>query len=233
MNSAILDMRNAVNASMMRPVYLHGALGRKYGKVFHFDVKCASEAIRALCVQLKGFRNDFSKGFYHVVWKANRKIHLSLDGTTMILIGGAIHIIPVLAGASNKTTGLFIMLAGAALLATAFILAPEIGLSIGGAALTTTSSSLAATAISLGSLGSITYGNIAMMGFGLLLLGAGAALAPQISDPIASTGRGLFSAPENVSAQGLAVPLVYGRFLVGSIVISAGLSNVSVPPGSV
>jgi predicted phage tail protein len=44
----------------------------------------------------------------------------------------------------------------------------------------------------------------------------------------------IFSGPENVTEQGVAVPLVYGRLHVGSVVISAGLevSDVYVPPAS-
>lgn len=33
-----------------------------------------------------------------------------------------------------------------------------------------------------------------------------------------------FSGPENVTAQGVAVPLIYGRVFAGSVVVSAGLS---------
>lgn len=38
-----------------------------------------------------------------------------------------------------------------------------------------------------------------------------------------------FSGPENVTEQGAAVPLIYGRVFVGSVVVSAGLSVSDVP----
>lgn len=38
-----------------------------------------------------------------------------------------------------------------------------------------------------------------------------------------------FSGPENVTAQGVAVPLIYGRVFAGSVVISAGLDVADMP----
>lgn len=38
-----------------------------------------------------------------------------------------------------------------------------------------------------------------------------------------------FSGPENVAEQGVAVPLVYGRVFVGSVVVSAGMSVAEIP----
>lgn len=40
---------------MRRTVHLHGRLGKKFGRRFDLEVNSPAEAIRALCVQLKGF----------------------------------------------------------------------------------------------------------------------------------------------------------------------------------
>lgn len=212
-----------------RAIYIHGALGKTFGRVHMLDVMTAAEAIRALCLTVKGFRNAFTRGYYKVVWQAKRRIYLSREGTQIMLGDGAIHIVPQLRGASSKGVGLFMILAGAALVATAFILAPAVAAGATGGFF---GADMSATAISLGSLGGISYGNIATLGFGLMLLGASLLLSPKPPAPPA-TSDGLFTAPENVSQQGLAVPIVYGIFLVGSIVVSAGISNVNVPVGSV
>ncbi|MEJ6847557.1 tail assembly protein [Sinorhizobium fredii] len=60
-----------------------------------------------------------------------------------------------------------------------------------------------------------------------LLLGASLLLSPK---PKKDTAREsaknenyIFTGPENVTEQGVAVPLVYGRCFVGSVVVSAGL----------
>ena len=60
-----------------------------------------------------------------------------------------------------------------------------------------------------------------------LLVGVSLLLSPK---PKKATGRDgsknenyIFSGPENVTEQGVPVPLVYGRCFVGSVVVSAGL----------
>lgn len=42
---------------MRRTVHLHGRLGKKFGRRFDLEVNSPAEAIRALCVQLKGFES--------------------------------------------------------------------------------------------------------------------------------------------------------------------------------
>lgn len=39
----------------MKTIKLYGELGRKFGKIFRFDVKTPREAVRALSAQIKGF----------------------------------------------------------------------------------------------------------------------------------------------------------------------------------
>lgn len=214
----------------MREIYLHGDL-RRFGKCHKLDVSSAAEAIRALCVLIKGFRQHVAKGNYEVIWKSKERYYLTEDNLRMSLGDGSVHICPVVVGSGGG--GTWKLIAGAVLIATAFILAPEAAIGSGAFL----GADWGATAISLGSVGAITFGNIASLGFALMLLGAGQLLAPKPSTPDALSqspdGGNLFSAPENVSAQGLAVPLAYGRILLGSVVISSGLSNVAVAPGSI
>jgi len=51
-----------------------------------------------------------------------------------------------------------------------------------------------------------------------------ASKAAEAVDPAELADSYVFTGPENVAAQGAAVPVVYGRCVVGSVVVSAGLS---------
>jgi predicted phage tail protein len=64
-----------------------------------------------------------------------------------------------------------------------------------------------------------------------LMVGVSMLLSPKPKKPTneaqesARDENYMFSGPENVTEQGAAVPLVYGRCFVGSVVVSAGLST--------
>jgi predicted phage tail protein len=75
----------------------------------------------------------------------------------------------------------------------------------------------------------LTVGQVAFIGASIALGGVSALLAPNPSAPGGYESRAddrpsfLFSGVVNVSEQGVAVPLCYGLFLCGSVVISSGL----------
>jgi predicted phage tail protein len=41
---------------MLRKIVLHGRLGKRFGRSFMLDVASPAEALRALVLQLRGFR---------------------------------------------------------------------------------------------------------------------------------------------------------------------------------
>ena len=43
---------------------LYGKLGRDYGRVHRYDVSCPAQAIKALSVTIKGFKQSFIDGGY-------------------------------------------------------------------------------------------------------------------------------------------------------------------------
>mgnify|MGYP002757558202 CR=1 FL=1 len=51
----------------MKKIIFYGVLGEKFGKEFLLDVQTASEAIRALCKQIKGLE-EYVKLNNFVVW---------------------------------------------------------------------------------------------------------------------------------------------------------------------
>lgn len=220
---------------MVRTIVLHGSLAEQFQEHVIFDFKTASEAVRALCGLFENFRNALLDGEYQILWSPNG-VDISLGLGTLALEHefGDLHIVPVISGSGGgrNLTASIELIAGAALLATAFVLAPEAGLltAAGGGLF---GADLSATAVSLGGLMAVTYGNLATLGFGMVLLGAGQLLAPKPADSTnaALDSSALFSSPGNISTQGIAVPAIFGRFLVGSIVVSQGISNSNVLVG--
>jgi len=191
----------------MRKIVLHGALAKKFGKEFFFDVATASEAVRALCTNFPEMIREFREGRWHVVRGAHIDKGLDLDDEqyARLKLGKAdLHIAPFVAG--SKRGGLLKAVLGVVMIATAF--------AFGGAA-------MFATPIMSG-LGGMTWGNLAVIGGAMALSGISQLLAPESSAEEDSESF-IFSGPVNSSEQGVAVPLIYGRTMTGGVMISGGI----------
>lgn len=208
---------------MLTEVNLYGHLAEKYGNRHVFDVNSAPEATRALSANFKGFYRDFREGCYEV--KIGDDL-LTTETLSCLAHGRPIHFVPVAAG--NRKGGAKAIV-GVALLSLATFGAASAGLPwLTG--LSAVQSGIGATAIQLGSLGSLTWGNLAAFGLSMAFTGVSQLLtqAPQVQsydnrekpDQRASF---LFNGPLNRSTEGATIPPVYGRFGVGSIVLSAGI----------
>lgn len=197
----------------MKTIRLYGELAKKFGKEFKLEVRTAAEAVRALCVMVKGFREHLEAhsepGYVvrvHKTAKALEELHDPVSSKETI------KIIPVVAGAS--AVGRIIL--GAALVAFA-IYNP-----FGWAAV---------------SIGSTTVGSISFsIGASLVLGGVAELLAPPPPNmegmrPPEQTPSYMFDGPVNTMGAGYAVPVGYGELLVGSHVISAELFSVEEPIG--
>ncbi|MEH6641389.1 hypothetical protein [Vreelandella glaciei] len=190
----------------MKQIILHGALGARFGESFSLDVRDPAEAVRALGVQLKGFREALEAGHWHVMrGPLDNGDDLNEEGLTVALGNQSeIHIMPAVEGAGD---GLGNIIAGALLVAAAFY--------TGGASLAawgTLSSGLAIAG------GGMALGGIIQMTTNL----PGADYNDRESP--AERPSFLFDGPVNTSTQGLPVPVIYGRVRVGSVVISAGMT---------
>lgn len=213
----------------MRTIHLHGSLKEKFGGPFRLDVHSPAEGVQALASQLPGFRHTLAQMQVKVIRGKELESGWELDEQQVTFQGGRhYHIVPIIHGSGGGGTGK--MIVGAVLLAAAFIFAPPVvgalGPTLG-----------MGTTISIGgfSLG-ITYSSLALMGGALLLSGVAMALAPSPKAPEVTQREApeerpsfVFNGPVNTTEQGGPVPLVYGRHLVGSHVISAGISAVGVP----
>lgn len=192
---------------MRRKIHLHGALGKRFGRVHLLDVATAGEAGRALAAVLPGFR-DFAVGKWFRVVRGDRRTGLTLgeDDLAFELGSADLHIVPVLAGRGGRG-GLGKIIAGVFLIGAAFFFPGTIA-AIG-------------TSTGLG----ITAGQVAGLGVALALSGLGQMLAPKPKSTKDQSSY-LFEGGANVTTEGGPVPLVYGRrFRVNPVLVGVGLST--------
>ncbi|HEC7605877.1 TPA: tail assembly protein [Salmonella enterica subsp. enterica serovar Reading] len=195
-------------APSMARICLYGDLER-FGRRTDLSIKTAAEGIRALAVQIPGFRQRLGEGWYQVRIAGQ---DTSADNLTARLheplpSGAVIHIVPRMAGAKS---GWFGVLTGAALIAASFIPGLNVAVWAGSAA---------------------TWSSIAFsLGASMMLGGVAQLLAPQPKAPSmhsADNGKQntYFSSLENMVAQGNPVPVPYGEIMTGSRRISQELST--------
>lgn len=193
----------------MRDIYLHGALGKKYGKKFTLDVLTAAEAVRALCANFPEMMKDLRAGAWHVVRGKSLKSGFDLgEGHifTFKLGSGDLHIAPFVAGSKNGNAMKIII--GVALVAVSFGTAAFLG-----------------TAINATLMGATTWGNaIGMIGLSMAATGISGMLAPEMSmGDSKDQSSYIMTGPSGTSSQGAAVPIVYGRVITGGVIVSNGL----------
>jgi predicted phage tail protein len=213
----------------MKTVYLHGSLKEKFGEKFNFHVANPAMMIRALISQVKGFSACLREGEFCIV-RGDKEEGIQLGIDEIALKFGKcneMHIIPVVQGAGGRAGGIIKTILGIALL----------GFGIAGAALAAGgfAAGLGTAAFALGGM-SVTYGSIAVVGLGMTALGISSVVSSRVDTPKSGPGSYdsreladnrpsfLFNGPVNRVEQGGAVPMVFGRMRVGSVVVSAGLS---------
>lgn len=176
----------------MRVVRLYGTL-KKFGREFTLDVKTPAEAIRALCVQLKGFRQHLSTfsepGYIVRVGEEDRgEDELGAPCSQREVI----KIIPVTSGASAGAR----IIIGAALIVAGYLTAPV--------------NPWAPYMIMTGA--SMVIGGVAEM----------LAPTPKTtaSNNKSFQPSYMFDGPVNTVGTGYAVSVGYGELLIGSHVVS-------------
>ena len=190
---------------MLRRIKLYGKLAKFIGhRVLEADVSSAAEAVRFLLANWPELEQHMADQHYRVSIGT-----YALDKDELHDPAGQqeISIAPVIAGAG--TVGRIIL--GAVLIGLSFI------------------PGLQATAI---------FGSKLTVGAALLSLGGGLVLGglAQLLTPVPTVQQSdqdprktyNFSGIQQTSRQGTPVPVVYGKTLVGSIVISAGVDTVQV-----
>jgi predicted phage tail protein len=202
---------------MLREIRLYGALAKFIGKrVLRADVASAAEAVRFLVTNWPSLENYMADKHYKVSVGNYNLIKEELHDPTGQQV---IKITPVVAGAGGPTGQIIL---GIGLIALSFAF-PGAGafaaFSQAGAAGTA-----AATLTSIGNA-------ISLIGASLVLGGVAGLIAPvpkidaDSADPRKSFS---FSGIQNTSRQNLAVPIIYGETVVGSIIASASIDVVQV-----
>jgi predicted phage tail protein len=192
--------RPGMTAPALVTVRLHGPLSEKFGHEHHFAVRTPMEAVNALDANHPGFRREFLKHERYGIYADEKWI--DEDTIPLLAVQREIDLCPVVEGR--------IVAALASGIASLFAI-----------------SSVAATIIA------------SVIVFGVFL-GASMLLAPKVKKPTNANGKDedsaskseesyIFSGPENVTEQGVAVPLVYGYTHCGSVVISASLETSDIP----
>jgi len=206
----------------MRTVKLYGELAEFVGrKEIVADIADVGESVRMLVANFEGLDRHMAEREY-VVCVGDRSIGVDQIrdpiGTEEILIT------PVIAGAGN--TGRTIL--GVALIAAAIYFSGGMagGMTLGMSGFQ--ASSTAAGWFAAGGAGWAAIGNVGIL---LVLSGIAGMLTPtpktpeETEDPRKSFN---FSGITNTSSAGVPVPIVLGRTITGSVVVSAGIDTVQV-----
>jgi predicted phage tail protein len=209
---------------MLRTVKVYGHLAEHCGQsVFEALVRTPAEAIRFLLCNFPELRGLMRDGYYKV---AASDLELELTDHPEQLhyplgTNDVVRVIPVITGAGGGTGKILL---GAALIGLSAVSFGAGSLFAGSFGVTGIGAAIAGTTTGLAT------GSIALLGIGAsLVLGGVADLitpvpkAPDIdNDPRENFN---FSGIQNVSREGVPVPIVYGEMVVGSVVVSAGLNT--------
>ena len=200
---------------MLRKIKLYGELAKFLGqKTFEAEVHNAAQAIRFLVVNFPQLEKHMADRYYKVAindWELEEKeLHYPNAQED-------IKIIPVVGGKGGAGK----VLLGVALIGAAFVFTP----------LSTAAFFKGATVKgSLAYAGGMTKAAVAIGG-ALVLGGIGDMLTPvptiseMEQDPKLSFN---FSGIQNTSRAGVAVPVIYGEVLTGSVVVAAGIETAQV-----
>jgi predicted phage tail protein len=195
---------------MMRDIFLHGSIGRAFGRHFRLDVQTPSEAVRALMMLRPGLRAALRPGWWRVIVGPPRiRNGVTAEQLSMSMGSQPLHLVPATppqGGGQGKNIGSII-------LGTVLIIAGTL-----------------MTVFSWGTLGPVGV-SLILSGISMVAGGVAGLLTTPPSQPDATEQTRpddrpsfLFNGVTNNSQQGAPVPLIFGTHLVGSTVISAGLN---------
>ena len=186
-------------------VRFYGSL-KQFGSEFRLDCQNTAEIVQALTSQIPKLRQFIQQGLFTVRVGRNYFDNRYLEqGLSHKLKDDAtVHFTPVLKG--SKRGGLFGVIAGVAIIAGAIALGPLAGI---------ISTNAAWIAGSVGA--SLLLGGVAQMLTKMPEMKMGTEKEKKQSTA--------FSNLSNMTAQGKAMPLAYGRMRVGSLIISQGVET--------
>lgn len=201
----------------MRTIRLYGELGSKFGRVHRaaLDTNTPAEAVRYICSQFPAARAYFygahECGVGFAVFRG--KENIKIDQLHQPVGGDDIRIAPIVMGSKNG--GAFSVILGAVIIVV----------------------SAALDAWTEGGFSAVTGGYTYTLGYAMIAGGVIQMLTPvpkggKAQDRPENAPSYVFSGSVNTQAQGNPVPLLYGRMIVGSAVISAGINAEDYAPAT-
>lgn len=182
---------------MLKTVKLYGHLGKKFGREFRFDIRTPAEAIRALKANCEGFVQYLSTNDKPGYWVFVGKENKGKEQLNDPFGSKEIiKIVPAIAGAGGDS-GIFQLIGGIVLIAVGAFTSNAFLVQAGFA---------------------LAVGGVAQLAFA----------PPKSGDPEERPENKpslSFNGPINTTKQGQPVPLLYGKLMVGSAVISSGIST--------
>lgn len=198
---------------------LYGALKEEFGTGFELDAGSPIEAVRILEANFPGrFLKAFAEGSFFVVRGSDLEGgRCDTEHTLDFITGEDVHIVPEVEGAG----GFFKAIVGAVIIVAAVV-----------AAVYTGGSSLGvAAAMSQTAFMGVSYSTIAMFGASMMFGGIAEMLTPTPKIDGATAGAAvdqkasyIFNGAENIVAQGVPVPIIYGEIETGSVLIGLSLT---------
>lgn len=178
----------------LRTIRLYGKLGARFGRLHRLAVDSTAEAVRALCVLLPGFEGELMTSRERGIAYACFLGKTNIGADQLRMNGGG-EDIRIAPVLQGAKAGFIQTIVGAFLVVAGFFLGVPI----------------------------LMYMGAALMVGGIIQM-----LSPQqakisTADSSANGASYNFNGPVNTTAQGNPVPLLYGRMIVGSAVISAGI----------
>lgn len=201
----------------MMTIMLYGDLGKKFGKVHKYNVSSPREAISALCATKHGFKQALIDGGSYKVLRAGKDPVALKNIADPQSQKESLRIVPVIAGSGGDGDGLMTIIVGAALIWASGGMATMFGGALGGGI----------SGLNAGLMGKLV-GQLGMSmlmgGVAQILFAPPEAAANKTREVVSNRPSFAFDGALNTSSQGNAVPVCYGELIVGSQVISAGLS---------
>ena len=196
---------------MLRKIKLYGELAKFLGqKTLEAEVHSAGQAIRFLVVNFPQLEAHMADRYYKVLvgdWEIKEEEINYPNGQEDI------RIVPIVGGEGGRGTGRFLL--GVGLIGAAIFL-PGAAPVLGSGGFSAVAGTAGFTAV------------IGNLGLALAIQGLAQMLTPvedikeEEQDPRRSFN---FSGIQNTSRAGVAVPVIYGQTMVGSIVVSANIEN--------
>lgn len=235
---------------MQQTVRLLDDLGARYGSEHvYFNLRSPAEAIKLLCINHPALQKELTEAHQHGVGYTlvQAGTFLGYEDLQLPLGKNDLVLAPVIAGSGGSTGTI---LAGVGLVALSIVAAPLgagfLGLGAGALTSTTGTALVAGTATSFATTAALSAASVAIgsLGAGLILTGTAQLLSPQPQVPTlnnrtapgqntnASGPQGVsratsgqqsyaFAGPANTVGVGATVPLVYGKVLIGSHLLSS------------